>query len=130
MRHSRYDRRVSRATAFVDEVANELDTWPGVRIERRADGTAVVLYERLELGVLDRDRGVVKLGVSRPEHDDLIEHGDAEPDPSRPNSNVVSHDLRGPSDVTAVLDLFDRRYRDLRGEDDPYSSQDPDPDPA
>jgi hypothetical protein len=24
-----------------------------------------------------------------------------------------------------VLELFDRRYRDLRGEDDPYSSQDP-----
>jgi hypothetical protein len=28
-------------------------------------------------------------------------------------------------DVTAVLDHFDRRYRDLRGEDEPYSSQDP-----
>jgi hypothetical protein len=26
--------------------------------------------------------------------------------------------------VTAVLELFDRRYRDLRGEDDPYSLQD------
>jgi len=24
-----------------------------------------------------------------------------------------------------VLELFDRRYRDVRGEDDPYSSQDP-----
>lgn len=118
---------MSRATAFVDEVANELDTWPGVRIERRADGTAVVLYERLELGVLDRDRGVVELGVSHPEHDDLIERGDAQPDLSMPYSDAVSHDLRGPSDVTAVLDLFDRRYRDLRGADDPYSSQDPDP---
>jgi hypothetical protein len=32
--------------------------------------------------------------------------------------------------VTAVLELFDRRYRDLRGEDDPYTSQDPDPDPV
>ena len=52
-RPRRYDRRVSRAAAFVDEVANELDTWPGVRIERRPDGTAVVRYERLELGVLD-----------------------------------------------------------------------------
>jgi hypothetical protein len=121
---------VSRAAAFVDEVANELDTWPGVRIERRADGAAVVLYERLELGVLDRDRGVAELGVSHAEHDDLIEHGDAEPDPALPYSDVVSHDLRGPSDVTAVLELFDRRYRDLRGEDDPYTSQDPDPDPV
>lgn len=121
---------MSRAAAFVDEVANELDTWPGVRIERRADGAAVVRYERLELGVLDRDRGVAELGVSRPERDDLIEHGDAEPDPSSPYSNVISHDLRGASDVTAVLELFDRRYRDVRGEDDPYSSQDPDPDPA
>jgi hypothetical protein len=116
---------VSRASAFVDEVANELDTWPGVRIERRADGAALVLYERLELGVLDRDRGVVELRVSRPEHDELIEHGDAEQDPSRPYSDVVSHDLRGASDVTAVLGLFDQRYRDLRGEDDPYSSADP-----
>lgn len=121
---------MSHAAAFVDEVANELNTWPGVHIERRADGAAVVMYERLELGVLDRDRGVVELGVSHPEHDDLIEHGDAEPDPSMPYSDVVSHELRGPSDVTEVLDLFDRRYRDLRGEDDPYSSQDPDPDPA
>src|SRR5579862_4600580 len=111
---ARYDRSVSRATAFVDEVANELDTWPGVRIERRADGAAVVMYERLELGILDRDRGVVELGVSHPERDDLIEHGDAEADPSRPYSDVVRHDLRGPSDVTAVLELFDRRYRDLR----------------
>jgi hypothetical protein len=121
---------VSRASAFVDEVANELDTWPGVRIERRADGAAVVFYERLVLGILDRGRGAVELGVSHPERDDLIEHGDADPDPSMPYSDSVSHDLRGPSDVTAVLDLFDRRYRDLRGEDDPYSSQDPEPDPA
>jgi len=28
--------------------------------------------------------------------------------------------------VTEVLELFDSRYRDVRGEDDPYSSQDPD----
>ena len=121
---------MSRAAAFVDEVANELDTWPGVRIERRADGAAVVFYQRLVLGILDRARGAVELGVSRSEHDELIEHGDAQPDPSMPYSDAVSHDLRGPSDVTAVLGLFDRRYRDLRGEDDPYSSQDPEPDPA
>ena len=87
-------------------------------------------YERLALGILDRARGVVELGVSHSEHDELIEHGDAQPDPSKPYSDSVSHDLRGPSDVTAVLELFDRRYRDLRGEDDPYSSQDPDSEPA
>ncbi len=121
---------MSRWAAVVDEVANELDTWPGVRIERRADGAAVVFYERVVLGILDRGRGAVELGVSRSEHDDLIEHGDAEPDPSMPYSDVVSHDLRGPSDVTAVLELFDRRYRDVRGEDDPYSSRDADPDPV
>ena len=34
--------------AFVDEVANELAAWPGVRIERRADGAAVVRYESSE----------------------------------------------------------------------------------
>jgi hypothetical protein len=56
---------VSRATALVDEVANELRTWP------------------------------------------------------------VSHGIHGPSDVTAVLALFDRRYREIRGDDPPYSSQDP-----
>lgn len=42
------------------------------------------------------------------------------------DSPGVSHDLRGPSDVTTVLELFDRRYRDVRGEDAPYSSEDPD----
>jgi hypothetical protein len=40
-------------SALVDEIANELDSWPGVHIERRADGTALVRYEQLELGVLD-----------------------------------------------------------------------------
>jgi hypothetical protein len=116
---------MSDSAVLVDEIANELDTWPGVRIERRADGAALVLYEQLQLGVLDRDRGVAQLHFSHPEHEELIEHGDAEPADSTLESNVVSHDVRGPSDVTAVLELFDRRYRDLRGDEDPYSSEDP-----
>ena len=112
-------------SAFVDEVANELNTWPGVRIERRSDGAALVRYEQLELGVLYPDRGVAELPFLGPEHDDLVEHGDAEAAETTPDSYGVSHDLRGPSDVTAVLELFDRRYRDVRGEGDPYSSEDP-----
>jgi hypothetical protein len=116
---------VSRSAALVDEVANELATWPGVRIERRADGAAVVRYGRSELGFLFRDRGVAELPVLGPEHDELVEHGDAEPAVLTPESRGVSHDIHGPADVTAVLELFDRRYRDVRGEDDPYSSQDP-----
>jgi hypothetical protein len=116
---------VSRATPLVDEIANELDTWPGVQIERRSDGTAVVRYERLELGVLDRERGTATLTFSRVEHDELVEHGDAEAADASPASREVSHHVAGPSDVTQVLALFNRRYRDLRGEDDPYSSEDP-----
>jgi hypothetical protein len=116
---------MSHAAALVDEIANELDTWPGVHIERRADGAAVIRYEQLELGVLDRDRGVAQLRFSHPVHAELIEHGDAEPVDATPDSDVVRHDIEGPADVTAVLELFDRRYRDLRGEDDPYSSEDP-----
>jgi hypothetical protein len=119
-----YDRPVSRAAALVDEIANELDTWPGVRIERRSDGAGLVRYERLELGVLYPDRGVVELRFSPPEYRELVERGDAPPADSMPDSDVVSHGVHGPSDVTAVLALFDRRYRELRGEDDPYSSQD------
>lgn len=111
--------------ALVDEIADELDSWPGVRIERRSDAAAVVRYEQLELGVLDRERCLAELRFSHPEHDELVEHGDAEPDASTPDSDVVTHSIDGPSDVTAVLELFDRRYRDLRGEDDAYSSQDP-----
>ena len=49
----------------------------------------------------------------------------AEPAELTAESSGVSHDLRGPSDVTEVLELFDRRYRDMRGEDGPYTSQDP-----
>jgi hypothetical protein len=112
-------------TAFADEIANELNTWPGVRIERRADGAALVLYEDSELGVLYPERGVAELPILGEEHDELVEHGDAEPAETTPESYGVSHDLRGPSDVTAVLELFDRRYRDVRGEGDPYSSEDP-----
>jgi len=116
---------MSRADAVVDEVANELATWPGVRIQRRADGAALVMYEHVELGVLFAERGVAELPFLEPEHDELIEHGDAEPATTTPESTGVSHDLRGPSDGTAVLELFDRRYREVRGEDAPYSSEDP-----
>jgi Family of unknown function (DUF5519) len=117
---------VPDVSAFVDEVANELATWPGVRIERRADGGASVRYERSELGVLYPDRAVAELPVLEREHDVLIEHGDAEPAEQIAGSAGVSHEIRGPADITQVLELFDRRYRDVRGEDDPYSSQDPD----
>jgi hypothetical protein len=109
----------------VDEVANELATWPGVRIERRADGAAVVRYEHSELGVLYRDAGVAELPFLEAEHDELIERGDAEPAVLTPDSSGVSHDLHGPSDMTTVLELFDRRYREVRGEDGPYASEDP-----
>lgn len=111
------------SSALIDEIANELDSWPGVRIERRSQDTAVVYYEQLELGLLDGERAVVELRFSLAERDELVEHGDAES--ADPVSDVVSHDVRGPSDVTAVLELFDRRYRDLRGDEDPYSSEDP-----
>jgi hypothetical protein len=113
---------VPHPAALVDEIANELATWPGVSIDRRSEDIALVRYEQLDLGVLDRDRGVVELHFSLPEHDELVEHGDAELSDSAPGS--VSHLVEGPSDVTAVIGLFDRRYRDLRGEDDAYSSQD------
>jgi hypothetical protein len=116
---------MSHSAALVDEIANELDTWPGVRVARRADGAILVSYEQLELGVLDRDQGTAQLHFSRPQHDEMVEHGDAEPADSEPGSTLISHDVGGPSDVSAVLELFGRRYRDLRGEDDPYSSQDP-----
>jgi hypothetical protein len=112
---------VSKSDALVDEVANELATWPGVRIERRPDGAALVLYEKVALGVLDPEHGVAELPEIEIERDEEVEHGDASPDPLG-----VSHDIHGPSDVTAVLDLFDRRYRDVRGDDDPYSTEDPD----
>jgi Family of unknown function (DUF5519) len=115
---------VSHATALVDEIANELATWPGVRIGRRDDGAAVVRYEHVELGVLYREQGVAELPVLAPEHDELIEHGDAEAAELTEESSGVSHGIHGPADVTAVLELFDRRYRDVRGEDEPYSSAD------
>ena len=113
-------------SAFADEIANELATWPGVRIDRRADGAAVVLYEHNELGVLYPNRGLAELPVLGRERDELVEHGDAEPaELALPDDVGVSHDLRGPSDVTEVLELFDRRYRDVRGEGEPYTSEDP-----
>ncbi len=115
---------MSDADAVVDEVANELESWPGVHLERRADDVTVVCYQHVELGTLYR-QGVAELPFLGPERDELIERGDAEPAEATPDSHGVSHAIRGPGDVTAVLELFDRRYRDVRGEDEPYSSQDP-----
>jgi hypothetical protein len=48
---------VHDVSAFVAEVANELATWPGVRIDRRSNGAAIVTYEHSELGALYPDRG-------------------------------------------------------------------------
>jgi hypothetical protein len=104
--------------ALVDEVANELATWPGVHVERREDGAALVRYETVRLGVLHVDTAVAQIPESEVERERLIEHGDAED----AELEGVTHDIRGPSDVTAVLELFDRRYRDVRGADEPYSS--------
>jgi luciferase-like monooxygenase len=116
---------VTDASAFVDEVANELNTWPGVRMEPRTDGVTVVRYQHAELGLLYPDRGIAELPFLDVEHDELIEHGEAEPADATAESVGVSHELHGPSDITEVLALFDRRYREIRGEDPPYSSQDP-----
>src|SRR5713226_6787121 len=63
-RGSGYHGHVPHPAALVDEIANELGTWPGVSIDRRSEDIALVLYERLELGVLDRDRGLVELHFS------------------------------------------------------------------
>jgi hypothetical protein len=115
---------VSHAAALVDEVANELETWPGVKVERTSDHSLLISYDRVELGVLDRNRGIAELRFTAPERDEVVEHGGALPAEPVYEDENVSHDLQGPSDVTAVLELFDRRYRDVRGEDDPYSSSD------
>ncbi len=115
---------MSHATDLVAEIANELETWPGVRIERGSGSGALVRYRDVELGALDPDRGVVELPVPYLEHKELVEHGDAEPaDDSTPEAERVSHAVEGPSDVTAVLELFDRRDREARGEEYPDSTQ-------
>jgi hypothetical protein len=80
-----------------------------------------------QLGILYRDRGEAELPFQGEEYDELIEHGEASPADATPDSSGVSHALRGPSDVTEVLQLFDRRYRDVRGEDEPFTSEDPPP---
>jgi hypothetical protein len=89
------------------------------------EGSAIVRYEHSELGVLYPDRGVAELPVLDRERDVLVEHGNAEPAEPTGDAVGISHSIHGPSDITAVLELFDRRYRDGRGEDDPYSSDDP-----
>jgi hypothetical protein len=116
---------VVRSDALVDEIANELATWPGVRIDRRPDGAVAVRYEHTELGVLFPGPSVAEIPFLGTEHDELIAHGDAEPAQTTLESSGVSHEVHGPPDVTAVLKLFDRRYREVRGDDVPYSSQDP-----
>jgi hypothetical protein len=108
--------------ALVDEVANELVTWPGVHVERRPDGAAVVRYEQVALGILHVESAIAQIPESEDERERLIEHGEAE----EAAVEGATHEIRGPSDVTAVLDLFDQRYRDVRGEEEPYSSEEDD----
>jgi hypothetical protein len=37
-----YDRCVRDVSGFVDEIANKLATWPGVRFDHRTDGVTIV----------------------------------------------------------------------------------------
>jgi Family of unknown function (DUF5519) len=108
--------------AAIDDVANELASWPGVRITRGPDSAAVVLADDTELGILYPERRLAELEFPGSERDEVIDEGAAEP---TQGTDRVSHDVRGPADVTAVLALFDRRYRAVRGEASPYSTQDP-----
>jgi hypothetical protein len=103
-------------SAQLDDVANELATWPGIRLERRPNDVVAVIYDQSELGILDLGRRLVELPFLGAERDSLVEHGDAEPADSTSDSSGVSHEVRGPSDVTAALELFDRRYHDIRGD--------------
>lgn len=68
---------------------------------------------------------MAELSFWHPEHDAVVEHGDAEAGDRAPESERVTHRIEGPSDDTAVLALFGRRYRDLRGDEPPYGSRDP-----
>jgi hypothetical protein len=115
---------MSPAADVVADVANELETWPGVAVARQTDGSIVISYKHSALGVLYPDRGLAELPLYGAERDELLERGDAEPAEATRDSVGVDHALRGPDDVRAVLELFDRRYRDVRGDDDPYSSTD------
>jgi hypothetical protein len=63
------------------------------------------------------DARLAELRFYGAERDELLEHGDAEPAEATPDSTGVDHAVHGPEDVTAVLDLFDRRYRSIRGDD-------------
>ncbi len=112
------------ADAYIEEIVSEMDTWPGVHAERTTQDLILLRYESFALGALDRRGGVAELHFAPGEREELIERGDAEPAyPAETDANV-SHELRGPADVESVLALFRRRYRDLRGEDDPFSSKD------
>lgn len=68
-----------RAADLIAEVANELETWPGVHLVRRADGSVLISYKRAELGVLYPDRGLAELPFYGAEHDELLDRGDAVP---------------------------------------------------
>ena len=114
---------MSDHSVLADEVANELATWPGVRIERTGGEDVLVRYDHATLGVLHPQQGVVELREPEVDREAMVAHGDALPDESLPSA--VEHELRGPSDVTAVLALFEQRYRGVRGEEPPFSSQDP-----
>lgn len=114
------------AAELVDELANELETWPGVRIVNAGPDEARVVYEQIEFGILRRESGIAELHESHGEHEELIDEQLADPDDADPASNWVRHSVEGPSDLTRVLELFDSRYRDLTGDDESsFSSEDP-----
>ena len=57
---------MARPDALVDEIANELATWPGVRIERRAEARRWCSTSIRSSGLLYRDRGDAELPFCPP----------------------------------------------------------------
>ena len=109
-------------SAFVDEVASELNMWPGVRIEG-ARTVPPCAHEQLELGVLTETAASPSCPSSVPS----TTSSSSTATPRRPRPLPIP---TGSATTCTTFgrgrraELFDRRYRDVRGEGNPYSSED------
>lgn len=103
---------------LLSAIERELLTWPGVgkeilpadpTMEARQTDVTVYRVGSRHFGHIHHD-GVADIQLTRATHDSLVAAGAA--DPHRGGFlTVVSHSLRQPADVPAVLDLLHRGYQ-------------------
>jgi Family of unknown function (DUF5519) len=100
---------VEKVETASDRIRRELERWPGVSTVPHRFGGIEFRVDRRELGHLHGDR-LADIPFPRSIRNELVAAGRAQAHHVLPESGWVSRYIRGPEDVSDVIDLFRYAY--------------------